>query len=55
MVDGVRSLVLLPKVVFVRFPDASWTLPGLSEKGVYPIVPRKGSWVSTAGRILFSE
>ena len=50
MVDGVRSLVLLPKVVFVRFPDASWTLPGLSEKGVYPIVPRKGSWFLDHGR-----
>ena len=44
MANGVRLLVLLPKVVFVKFPGATWILPGLSEKCVYPIVPRKGCW-----------
>ena len=37
-------LVRLPKDVFVKFPGATWILPGLSEKCVYPIVPRKGCW-----------
>ena len=44
MANGVRLLVLLPEVVFVRFPGATWKLPGLSEECVYPIVPRTASW-----------
>ena len=50
MADGVRWLVSLPKVVFVKFPGAAWTLHGLSEKCVYPIVPSTGSWFLDHGR-----
>ena len=42
--QGARILNKLPKVVFVKFSDAEWTLPGLVEKGLYPICPRRSSW-----------
>ena len=41
---GVRRLQHLPLVVFVKYPNATWTLPGLTEPGLYPIVPRASSW-----------
>ena len=47
---GDRPLKFLPKVVFVKFPDATWTLPGCAEQGVYPIVPRTGTWFLDHGR-----
>ena len=49
MQNGKRPLKKLPRVVFVKFLDAEgkelpWRLPGLSENGLYPIVPRKRTW-----------
>ena len=44
MEDGAQRLTKVPAVVFVKFPDAKWTLPGLTEPGLYPITSRKGSW-----------
>ena len=54
-VDGVRILKKVPKIVFVKFrkadgSDVEWTLPGLLEKGLYPIVPRKSAWYLDKGR-----
>ena len=45
----------LPKVVFVKFTDSkgnelSWTLPGLTERGLYPLVPKSASWFLDKGR-----
>jgi hypothetical protein len=48
--EGVRILEKLPKVVFMKYDDAEWTLPGLSEKGLYPIVPKKAVWFLDKGR-----
>ena len=47
--NGKRILRKLPKVVFVKFKDkkgkeVDWTLEGLSEPGLYPIVPVKRDW-----------
>ena len=47
--NGKRILRKMPRVVFVSFKNKDgscplWRLPGLSEAGVYPIVPRKSSW-----------
>ena len=47
--DGQRILTRMPKVVFIKLvakdgTDLEWTLPGLSEPGVYPIVPMKQDW-----------
>ena len=50
MEDGVQRLTKLPKVVFVKFPDATWTLPGLDEPGLYPIQPKPGKWFLDKGR-----
>jgi len=45
-----RVLQKLPVVVYVKFPGATWTLPGLKEKGVYPIKPKNGVWYVDRGR-----
>ena len=50
MEDGVERLTKVPAVVFVKFPDAKWTLPGLTEPGLYPVTSRKGSWWLDKGR-----
>ena len=44
MTQGARILARVPSVVFVKFEDANWQLPGTSEKGVCPIRPWKRSW-----------
>ncbi len=46
-VNGVRIFKYLPAVVFVKFVnkdglDVPWTVDGLEEPGLYPIVPQKG-------------
>ena len=53
--DGVRILRKLPKVIIVKFSNAdgsevAWKLPGLGEKGLYPIVSKKGTWFFDRGR-----
>ena len=40
----------LPPVVFVKYPGATWVLPGLSEPGLYPITPRISKWYLDSGR-----
>ena len=47
---GTRCLHNLPVVVFVKFQNATWVLDGLSELGLYPIVPRTGKWYLDSGR-----
>ena len=42
--SGVRPLLKLPPVVFLKFPGATWTLPGLKEPGLYPIRPKTNTW-----------
>ena len=47
--DGSRILQCSPNVVFVKMfdkdgKDLPWTLPGLDEPGLYPIVPCCGTW-----------
>ena len=49
-VKGVRKLHAVPKVVFVKFDDAEWQLPGTPEKGIYPIRPWNRTWFLDAGR-----
>ena len=54
-VQGVRVLRKLPKVVMVNFRNANgtevkWRLPGLQENGLYPIVPKRGTWFLDKGR-----
>eukprot|EP00971_Amphidinium_carterae_P126462 2505274-Amphidinium_carterae.1 len=40
-----------PNVVWVKFDDAdTWTLPGTSEPGLYPIIPAKKGWFLDQGR-----
>ena len=51
-----RILKRLPNIVFVKFYDKDgndlpWTLPGMTEKGVYPIVPVKRDWFLDKGRL----
>ena len=48
--DGVRILDKMPKTVFVKFEDASWTLDGTAEHGLYPICPKKSTWFLDKGR-----
>ena len=53
--EGVRCLTKLPRVVFVKFYSAdgeecNWTVPGLSEPGLYPITCKKGTWFVDKGR-----
>ena len=54
--NGKLILTRLPKVVFVKFlakdgEELTWTLPGQSEPGVYPIVPMKKDWYLDKGRL----
>ena len=48
--SGSRILDKLPLVVFVKFPGCTWTMPGMTEEGVYPIRPKKSSWFLGKGR-----
>mgnify|MGYP001214493691 FL=1 len=48
--NGARVLDKLPVAVFVKFPGAKWTLPGLTEEGLYPIKPKTSSWYLDKGR-----
>jgi hypothetical protein len=54
--NGVRILKKIPKLVLVKFtkPDGSdvdWQLPGLEEKGLYPIVAKKSPWFLDKARM----
>ena len=54
-IDGIRILQKMPKVVFVKFSDAKgqeldWSIDGLTEKGLYPIVPKTAAWILDKGR-----
>ena len=54
--DGVRILKKLPKMVLVKFTkadgsDVDWKLPGLEERGLYPIVPKTSAWFLDKGRM----
>ena len=42
-IDGVWFLDRLPPVVYVEFPDATWTIEGLP-RGVYPMPPASRTW-----------
>ena len=42
--DANVVLKKLPRVVFVKFPGATWKLEGMRETGVYPICPVKRGW-----------
>ena len=48
--NGQAVLNKLPRAVFLKFPDAKWTLPGMEEPGLYPIVPRRAKWYLDHGR-----
>ena len=55
-VNGVRTLQKLPKLVLVKFKthdgsEVDWTLPGMKEKGLYPIWPKKSNWFLDKGRL----
>ena len=41
-----KDIVLpsLPNAIYVKFEDAEWKIDGMSENGVYPIVPVKNGW-----------
>jgi hypothetical protein len=42
-----------PKVMYVRFDDASWQVDGMAEAGTYPTTPIKKYWhVDTQGKTL---
>ena len=52
--NGKRILSKLPKVIFVKFKNKNgkeldWTLEGMSEPGLYPIVPVKRDWYLDKG------
>ena len=47
--NGVRILEKLP-IVFLKFPNATWTLEGLTEPGLYPIKLRTNAWYLDKGR-----
>ena len=54
--NGKRILTHLPKVIFIKFKDKDnkdlpWTLDGLNESGLYPIVPKKRDWFLDKGRM----
>ena len=34
----------LPRAVYVKFDNATWQINGMSEPGIYPIVPIKNDW-----------
>ena len=40
----------LPVVEYVKFPGAKWKVPGISEPGVYPVVPVKRRWALDRNR-----
>ena len=53
--NGTRLLQKLPKVVRVKFhntdgTEVEWAVPGLTEPGLYPILPRRGTWFVDKGR-----
>ena len=54
--NGKRILQSLPRVIFVKFKDKdgkelNWTLEGMSEPGLFPIVPVKRNWYLDKGRL----
>ena len=54
--NGKRILQTLPRVIFVKFTDkdgndVDWTLEGMTEPGLYPIVPVKRDWYLDKGRL----
>ena len=54
--NGKRILQHLPQVIFVKFKDRhgnelDWTLEGMSEPGLYLIVPVKRDWYLDKGRL----
>ena len=51
-----RILKKLPKAVLVKFRNADgsevgWAVPGMQEKGLYPICPKKSTWFLDKGRL----
>ena len=48
--DDVRILEELPEVVYVKFENCTWQLPGTQEPGIYPLVPIKRNWFLDKGR-----
>ena len=48
--NDVRILQELPEVVYVKFENCSWQLPGTPEQGIYPLIPIKRSWFLDKGR-----
>jgi len=44
--DSPTDIVLpkIPSVVYVKFENATWTIDGMTEPGIYPIVPVKNGW-----------
>ena len=48
--DSTVVLKRLPVVVYVKFPGAKWKVPGISEQGVYPVVPVKRRWALDRNR-----
>ena len=54
--NGKRMLIRVPRIVVVKFftedgRELDWTLPGLSEPGVYTIVPITKDWFLDKGRL----
>ena len=54
--NGRRILQHLPRVIFVKFKDRNgndldWTVEGMSEPGLYPIVPVKRDWYLDKGHL----
>ncbi|CAE7898020.1 pfh1, partial [Symbiodinium necroappetens] len=39
-----------PEVVYVKFPDVTWQLPGTPEPGIYPLRPVTEAWFLDRGR-----
>ena len=48
--NGVRVLEHSPVVIFLKFPNAKWTLAPLKEPGLYPIRPKSATWFLDKGR-----
>ena len=42
--NGVKILTHVPKVVFVKYENEEWKLPGMQEPGLYPIRPWTRTW-----------
>ena len=40
----------MPDVVYVKFADADWQLPGTPEPGIYPLRPKTVEWCLDEGR-----